>query len=231
VATYVLIPGAGGDAQYWHWVVPYLAAAGNDVIAVGLPADDDSAGLADYCDRVCEAAADVHGTVILVAQSMAGFVAPLVARRRHVDLIVLLNAMVPVPGESAGQWWDNTGQERARIDHLARIGLSRTEFDPVQDFFHDVPDNVKRVMLGAPEPEQSDTPFGEPWPLSGWPTVPTRFLQASDDRLFPVDFQRRVVRERLGLDIDTMPGGHLVALSRPQELAGRLEEYRREAGL
>jgi len=61
--------------------------------------------------------------------------------------------------------------------------------------------------------------------------VPTRFLQGADDRMFPLNFQRRVVRERLGLAVDAMPGGHLVAFSRPRELAARLEGYRREAGL
>jgi pimeloyl-ACP methyl ester carboxylesterase len=72
-----------------------------------------------------------------------------------------------------------------------------------------------------------DTLFSEPWPLSGWPDVPTRFLQARDDRFLPLEFQRRVVAERLGIPVAEMSGGHLVALSRPEQLAGRLEELRR----
>jgi pimeloyl-ACP methyl ester carboxylesterase len=231
VTTYVLIPGAGGEADYWNWVVPYLAAGGCDVIPVALPADDDSAGLAAYRDAVCDAAAGVTGPLILVAQSMGGFTAPLVAERRRTDLIVLLNAMAPLAGEKPGDWWANTGQRQASSEYLHRIGVNRSKFDFIEDFFHDVPDDVKRVVLSSPEPRQSDTPFDEAWPLSGWPAVPTKFLQGADDRLFPLEFQRRVVRERLGLQIDTMPGGHLLALSRPQELAERLEAYRRAAGL
>ena len=73
-----------------------------------------------------------------------------------------------------------------------------------------------RAALSQPEPRQSDTPFAQPWPLRRWPDVPTRVLQGSDDRLFPLEFQRRVVRERLGLEVDVMPGGHLMALSRPE---------------
>jgi pimeloyl-ACP methyl ester carboxylesterase len=109
--------------------------------------------------------------------------------------------------------------------------LGRSIFDFIEDFFHDVPDDVRSDVLSGPEPRQSDTPFAEPWPLDAWPDVPTRFLQGADDRLFPLEFQRRVVRERLGIDIDVMPGGHLLALSRPRELAERLDGYRREAGL
>jgi pimeloyl-ACP methyl ester carboxylesterase len=67
-----------------------------------------------------------------------------------------------------------------------------------------------------------------PWPLKAWPDVPTRFLQGRDDRFFPVEFQRRVVRDRLGITIDEMPGGHLVALSQPGLLASQLERYQAE---
>jgi pimeloyl-ACP methyl ester carboxylesterase len=67
--------------------------------------------------------------------------------------------------------------------------------------------------------------MGQPWPCSGWPDVPTRVVVGSDDRLFPLEFQRRVVRERLGLDVDVLPGGHLMALSRPRELAEKMLSY------
>jgi hypothetical protein len=43
--------------------------------------------------------------VVLVAQSLAGFTAPLVAARRPVDAIVLVAAMVPAPGETGVEWW------------------------------------------------------------------------------------------------------------------------------
>ncbi len=66
--------------------------------------------------------------------------------------------------------------------------------------------------------------FSEPWPLAAWPDVPTRVLAPRDDRLFPLDFQRRVARERLGLEVDEMAGGHVPMLARPAELATRLVE-------
>ena len=66
--------------------------------------------------------------------------------------------------------------------------------------------------------------FTEPWPLERWPDVPTVVLVPSDDRLFPLSFQRRVARERLGLEVEEIDGGHLSMLSRPEELARRLVE-------
>jgi pimeloyl-ACP methyl ester carboxylesterase len=224
--TYVLVPGAGGRAAYWHLLVPELRRRGHDAVAVELPAADDSAGLAAYADAVVEAAAG-QDHVVLVAQSMAGFSAPLACDRLPVELLVLLNAMVPRAGETAGDWWGNTGQAQARADFAASQGRTPTDsFDLQQEFLHDVPPEVAAVLIAAGEARQSDTPFGEPWPLDGWPDVPTGFLQGRDDRFFPLDFQRRVVRERLGIEVDDMPGGHLLALSRPMELADRLEAYR-----
>jgi pimeloyl-ACP methyl ester carboxylesterase len=72
------------------------------------------------------------------------------------------------------------------------------------------------------------SPFSQPWPLDRWPDVPTRVVAGRDDRLFPLEFQRRVAHERLGLDIDEIPGGHLAALSRPVKLADQLEAYLRQ---
>jgi hypothetical protein len=220
--TFVLIPGAGGSAWYWHRVTPLLAEGGVDAIAVDLPADDDSADLSTYADVVCDAVSDVDGELILVGQSMGAFTAPMVADRIGATLIVLVNPMVPKAGESPGQWWDATGQDQAMAEHFRRIGLPDKAFDPVEDFFHDVPAPVRDDAFSRPPPHQSDTPFGQTWPLDGWPDVPTRVVAGGDDRFFPLEFQRRVVGERLGLDVDVLPGGHLMALSRPRELADYL---------
>jgi pimeloyl-ACP methyl ester carboxylesterase len=223
MATYVLIPGAGGDSFYWHYVIPELGAAGHDVVAPDLPADDDSAGLLEYAGAVVEAIGSRAGDFIVVAQSMGGFVAPLLCSRVPVSLIILVNAMVPAPGESPGAWWANTGSSDARRVAAERDGRSiEGEFDPVAEFLHDIPQDVMVNVLARGEPRQSDTPFEIPWPLDGWPDVPTKAIICRGDRLFPVEFQRRVLRDRLGITPYEMDGGHCVAWSRPTELASRL---------
>jgi pimeloyl-ACP methyl ester carboxylesterase len=219
MSAYVLVPGAGGDGWYFHLLVEQLQARGREAIAVDLPAADEGAGLAEYADWILTAINGVTSAdapPIVVAQSLGGFSAPLAAVQTPVQLLVLLNAMVPVPGESAAQWWTNTGHDQ----------LARGDFDPLRDFFHDVPQDVTAEAWRRGAPVQSEMPFQQPWPLPQWPDVPTRFLQGRDDRLFPLEFQRRVVHDRLALPVDEMPGGHLVALSQPQELAQRLESYR-----
>ena len=230
MATYALIHGAGSDAWYWHLVVPELRALGHDAIAMDLPSDDDGAGLSEYADAVVGAVGDAAvDELIVVAQSLGGFTAPLVCDRLPVRLIILVAAMVPAPGESPGEWWGNTGWAEARTEQAALYGSPADgTFNEMATFFHDVPAAVTAEALARGARAQSGTPFEKPWPLAAWPDVATRFLLCRDDRFFPADFQRRVVRQRLGIVPDEMDGGHLPALAHPQELARRLEAYRTE---
>jgi pimeloyl-ACP methyl ester carboxylesterase len=225
-ATYVLIPGAGGDDWYWHRLVSELEAGGHGVVALRLPAGDDSAGWSEYADAIGRAIGN-RTDLILVAQSLAGFSAPLVCERLAVDLLVLLNAMIPRPGETGNEWWSNTGWRAAQRDYLVSIALSPEDVEDERIlYFHDVPPEITEEAFERGEPEQSMTPMTQPWPLTAWPAVPTEVLAGRDDRLFPAPFQRRIARERLGVEADEIEGGHLVALSRPRELAERLESYR-----
>lgn len=205
---HLLVPGAGGQAWDWHRLVPLLDAA----VAVELPAGDETAGLAEYADTIVAAAGPDPGPVVVVGHSMGGLSAPLVADRLDVRRLVLLNAMIPAPGESGAQWWEGSGHSSVDIG----------EYDEVEHFYHDLPAAVRAEALARPDPAQSERPFAEPWPLEHWPDVPTTVLAGAEDRLFPPDFQRRLARERLGLDVTIVPGGHMAALSRPHELAAVL---------
>jgi pimeloyl-ACP methyl ester carboxylesterase len=159
---------------------------------------------------------------VLVAQSLAGFSAPLAATRKPVEEIVLLNAMIPKPGETGEVWWSNTGQHDAQLEYLATIGVTPEEAsDDRVLYFHDVPPDVVEEAQRR-EAEQSWTPMTQPWPLAAWPETPTRVLVGREDRLFPEAFQRRVARERLGIEAETIPGGHLVPLADPEGVADRL---------
>jgi pimeloyl-ACP methyl ester carboxylesterase len=222
MARFVLIPGAGGAAWYWHRVVPLLEAARHEAVAVELPGDDESAGLAVYTARVLRAIGE-RKDVVLVAGSLGGFTAPLVCARTPVRALVFVNAMLPKPGETAGEWWRNTGSEAARVEAAERGGYA-TEFDIPTYFLHDVPPEVARSGESQ-QHEQAKTIFREPCRFEAWPQVPIHVIAGREDRFFPLEFQRRVARERLGLSIEELPGGHLIALSRPDELSQRLLSY------
>lgn len=228
MATVVLIPGAGGSAWSWHLVAAELELRGHLTTAVDLPADDDAAGLAAYVHTVVGAVPPGTDDVAIVGLSMGGLTAPLVCEHLPVRLLVLLNAMIPAPGETGDQWWQATGQREAMLAAARRLGLDAGDLeDPVVLYGHDVDPDLF-AEAGQRDKPQSGRPFADPWPLESWPRVPTRVITAREDRLFPRDFQHRVARERLGITPDDVDGGHCAMLSRPAQIAARLDAYARE---
>ncbi len=221
MSSFVLSPGAGGSAWYWHRVVPLLERAGHEAIAVDLPGDDPKAGLDAYAELVLRAAGE-RRDVVLVAQSLGGFTAPLVAARLPLRALVFVNAMIPLPGETPGAWWGSTGSEQARRAAAQRQGYTE-ELDLAAYFLHDLPADVVQQGALHQRPEV-EVVFRSVCRFETWPAVPLQVIAAKDDRFFPIDFQRRVARERLGVDIEEIAGGHLVALSNPSGLAKRLME-------
>ena len=214
-AAIALIPGAGGQGWFWHLVEADLRARGYDAFAIDLPAADEASGLPAYADAVVAAIGD-RTDVVLVAQSMGGFTAPLVWQRVPTRGVVLVNAMVPLPGETAGEWGEHVGSTEARLSAARRNGYP-TEWDEDVYFMHDVPGDLVAFMAEHPAPETA-TAFDDACTFTAWPDAVTA-ISAAGDRLFPLELQQRVARDRLGVEPVVVPGGHLAALSHPTELA------------
>jgi pimeloyl-ACP methyl ester carboxylesterase len=220
VTTFVCLHGAAGWGEHWRLVAEQLERRGHAVIAPDLPCEEP-VGLDAYADAVVAAMGEPRRPVVLVAQSLAGFVAPLVCTRVPVDAMVLVAAMVPAPGERGLDWWTVTGHEAA----VAAQGLPDDSEETL--FTHDVPADV--LASFPPSRGQTGELLEEPWPLEAWPDVPTRFIACRDDRFFPVDWLRRVVVERLGIEPTEVPGGHCAYFSEPEALAEAIVEVSRSA--
>lgn len=205
MATFALIHGGGGSTWDWHLVAAELRERGHDPVAVDLPSEDELAGWWVYADAVVQAVGD-RSEVVVVGHSLGGFTAPLVCVRIPVDLLVLVAAMIPSPGELFADWWANTGYEESGYDDV---------------FYHDVPPELAAEARRR-ERDEAASALREPWPLEAWPDTPTRYLLCRDDRMLPAPWARRHARERLGIEPDEMDGGHYISLSRPRELADRL---------
>jgi pimeloyl-ACP methyl ester carboxylesterase len=154
------------------------------------------------------------------AQSMGAFAALPACSRLPVRRLVLNNAVIPLPGETPRQWWDNTGWEAARVAAAREHGYAEA-FEVTTYFLHDVPSAVAAAGAEHQRPE-ADIAFEQSCDFARWPEVPTTVIAGRDDRFFPLAFQRRVARERLGLEAGALPGGHLNALNEPGALTGAL---------
>lgn len=223
MTTFVILHGAGGRGSDWSLVAAVLGETGHRVVAVDLPCDRP-VGLDAYVDVTTAAirGAREHGDeLVVVAHSLAGLVAPVAADREPVDGLVLCAAMVPIPGETGGDWWEATGHAAA----LAAQGLPDQSEETL--FLHDVPASV---LAGTDPPRhQTSEVFDQPCPLEAWPDVATRFVVFRDDRFFPREWLRDLVVERVGVEPVEVPGGHCAYLSEPDAVAAALVDWRSPA--
>jgi predicted alpha/beta hydrolase family esterase len=223
MATFVLIPGAGGHGAYWNRLIPALEQRGHEAVGVDIPENEPGSHLTDWAGFAERAIGD-RSDVVLVAQSLGAFLAPLVDR--PVRMIVFLNAMIPLPGETPDEWWGNTDSGAARLAKAEADGRDPT-FDLYNDFLHDVPEDAATELMSGDAREPADSAMADACSFKSWPDVPMKVVVGRDDRFFPADFQCRVAKDRLGIDADVIPGGHLVALANPDGLADLLDSYAR----
>jgi pimeloyl-ACP methyl ester carboxylesterase len=146
---------------------------------------------------------------VIVAHSFGGFSASLAAARLPTRLLVYASAMIPSAAEKGEDWFAHTGWQVTAEDFGAL-------------FYSDIQPREEASVF---ERRQSATPGSQPWPLSGLPRVPTRAVIFADDRFFSAEFMRGVILDRLGIEADTVPGGHMAMISHPDELASLLASY------
>lgn len=208
-ATFALIHGGGSTSWDWHLVTPLLEQAGHAAVAVDLPIEDPASTLEDYVRTVADAVGD-RERVIVVGHSLGGFTAPLVCDAVPAIGLVYFAAMIPLPGETFGDWWVGTGHDRETLVE--------------EPFFDRVPDELASAARSR-ERDQQGAWMSSPWPASHHPRVPTRGILAVDDQFFPAPFMRRQILERLGTEAVEVAGGHYLTLSEPEAVATALTEF------
>jgi pimeloyl-ACP methyl ester carboxylesterase len=217
MTTFLLVPGGGSDPSYWRFLVAELADRGHRGIAVDLPCEDDSADLDAYADAVATQHRDDGERPIVVAHSFGGFTGALACTRVDASALIFVSAMIPRPGERPDDWWSATGCAGAQRAAAVAGGYDPDDMDAL--FYNGVD---PAVVVEEVERAQSDTPSLKPWPAAALPQLPTRFVLFRDDRFFPEEFMRGVVADRLGIEPEITPGGHMAMLSHPAELADQL---------
>ncbi len=200
MTAFALVHGGWHGGWCWELVRAELAARGHTAVAPDLPITDPAAGAVAYAEAVL--AALPADEVVLVAHSLAGLVAPIVAAAAPVRRVVYLAAMLPEPGRSV--------DERARAgQRMTRRGIGRgqtlnedgsTSFRPgpaVELFYPDSPPEraaaaVRRLRRAA----LADHRRAEPGPGRDGHPGDLRALHGGPDH-----------RHRLGQGRGARPGG------------------------
>ncbi|MGZ6312058.1 MAG: alpha/beta fold hydrolase [Candidatus Limnocylindrales bacterium] len=224
----VLIHGSYFGAWCWDLVAPELQRLGHRVTAIDLPISERGVGASGYADAVIEGT-DWSEPPVLVAHSMAGLVAPVVAARRPVDRLIFIAAFLPKPGLSAldqraaepidpttppetAEWTDMG-------DGLWMVGSNTAR----ELFMHDASEKVVAWALPRLRPQFYGV-MGEVTPLDAWPDVKSEYIVCRDDRASNPDWGRTAARDRLGVAATEIDGSHSPMFSRPEELAVMLDE-------
>jgi pimeloyl-ACP methyl ester carboxylesterase len=222
--TFLLLHGARHGAWCWAGFAAALERHGHRAIAMDLPVEDEQAGARRYAEAAAEAAADVEGTVTVVAHSLGGLVAPLVAELRPVTELVFVCSPLPVPGRSlADQLGDEPGMfvaESLRRGQLEGGQVLEPEEDyAIRTFFHDCPDDVARDAASRLR-RQTTTVQGEPSPVRAWPPPqPVRYVMGRRDRILSPAWSRTAVPARIGVTPIELDTGHSPFLAAPEALA------------
>lgn len=217
MTSFLLVPGGGSDPSYWRFLVAELAVRGHQGIAVDLPCEDDSADLTAYAEAVAAQWRSDGERPVVVAHSFGGFTGALACTRVNASALIYVSAMIPRPAERPADWWRATGCDDAQRAAAAVGGYDADDMDAL--FYNGVDAAVVAEEIAR---AQSDTPSLKPWPAAALPHLPTRFVLFRDDRFFPEEFMRGVVADRLGIEPEVTPGGHMAMLSHPVDLADRL---------
>jgi pimeloyl-ACP methyl ester carboxylesterase len=225
MAVFALVHGGWHGGWCWDLVAAELTARGHTCLAPDLPTTDPAAGAAGYARTVLDALPE-RDDVVLVAHSLAGLVAPLVAAAAPVRRIAYVAAMLPEPGRSVD------GRARAG-ERMTRRGIGRgqtagadgsTSWRPeaaVELLYPDSPPRRAAAAAARLRPQHWRI-TAEPSPLAAWPDVPATYVLCREDRIIDADWARAAAPAHA--ELVELPGDHSPFLARPAALAGLLAD-------
>lgn len=208
-------------------MAPLLSEAGHHVVAIDLPCEDTSCGCSEYRDIVVDATTGLGDDLIVVAHSAGGLTAPLVAATRPVRRLVLVSALLPLPGRSFAEQNAAEGvlEQEYRSGVQADADGTRRWVDPdlcARTMYRGCKREDAGWAFGQLRP-QSSTMYTETSPLITWPDTPVTDVRGDEDRIVSPAWAARAVPERLGVESIVIEGaGHASMLSHPRELAALL---------
>jgi pimeloyl-ACP methyl ester carboxylesterase len=224
----VLVHGAWHDTWCWERVIPELRRRGHAARAVALP-KAWGAGTQAY-ERAIDRAISSPADTTLVAHSASGLVAPAVAGRRRVKELVLVTALMHVPGYSwqvqvaaqkSAQRTEVFEQALGRILIDAQGNSSWRAQDAAELFYNDC-EPADAASASQRLRAQDMTIFTETAPLTPPEVVPTRYVLCSQDRAIGRDWAIRTAREQFNATLEEFNASHSPFWSRPADLVDLL---------
>lgn len=210
----VLVHGAWADGSSWADVIPYLKAAGLNVISVQNPLTS----LADDVAATKRALARVDGPTVLAAHSYGGNVITEAGGDAKVTGLVYVAARAPDAGEDFAALAAKfpTMPVRAGIEeHEGFMTLGERAF--LRFFADGVPAEKAYTLFAAQQPISS-TLFGGRNTTAAWHGKPSWYAVSKHDNTTSPDLQRFLAKRMHATTVE-LESGHLSLVSHPKEIA------------
>ena len=223
--TIVLVHGAWADASGWYDVTRTLQADGYKVFAVQNSLFSYAKDI-ETTKRVLDAQ---QGPLVVVGHSYGGAVMTAAAAGNpHVKSLVYVAAFAPDSGEPVGallQRYPDLGLGHALVPDAAGFLYIDTAKYP-EVFANGLPPAQARAFATEQKPIAGSA-LGDPLTVApAWKTVPSWFVVAKQDRAINPELERFMAK-RMNARVTELPAGHLVFISRAQDVARIIESASR----
>lgn len=217
MSFFCLVHGSGQGPGGWDLLVPELERLGHQTVCVDLPANKPEAGANFYAQVIGETVAKSSTPAVVVAHSASGMFLPLVPAYCDVERLVFLAALIPEPGRSVRQRF----QDDPQMFNPGWIGQNPAINAAVarQFLFHDCENDVADWAFTTVRLMYARAAIEEPCPLQSWPRVPSTYILPIEDRTVSPAWWRKEAERLLGTPPVEIPGGHCPYVSRPKDLA------------
>jgi hypothetical protein len=218
VSEFVLIHSTGQGPDGWQRLVRGLAAQGHSAHAVDLPTDQPELLAADYAEIIRRQVGGVPEPSV-VAHSGSGALLPGAAAALEAAHQVWLAAWVPDP---AATFVEDVALHADAAFNPEWIGKDPTTDDDVAArlVYHDCDTRTLEWALTTRRLFLPRAVYDERInPKNG---IPSTYIVATRDRTIRPDWQRRMARERLGIEPIEIATGHCPNVSKPELLASIL---------
>ncbi|CAM4257591.1 alpha/beta fold hydrolase [Bordetella muralis] len=215
----VLVHGAWADGSSWSDVIPYLTAAGLNVISVQNPLTS----LQDDAATAKRALALVNGPTVLAGHSYAGNVISEIGDDPKVSALVYVAARAPDAGEDFNALASRFPTMPVRAGIETHNGFSTIAKDAFLKFFaNGVPAEKAQTLFAVQQPVATDL-FAGKTTTAAWHTKPSWYAVSKDDQTTSPDLQRFLANRMHATTVE-LDSGHLSLVSHPKEIADLILE-------
>jgi len=215
----VLVHGAWADGSSWSDVIPYLQAAGLNVISVQNPLTS----LADDAAATRRALALVDGPTVLAGHSYGGSVITEAGVDPKVTGLVYVAARAPDAGEDFGATAGRFPTMPVRAGVQERDGFAWIGREAFLKYFANGVPAVKAQTLYAVQQPIDAKLFAGKTTVAAWHDKPSWYAVSKQDTTTSPDLERFLAK-RMNAKTVEIDAGHLSLVSHPKEIANLILE-------